>query len=57
MDKHESYKEPPDKPFFRGKKLNVVNTPTQPAGISPGKKLNMRTELINKPTSKVVPVA
>ena len=51
MGKHESYEEPPDKPFFRGKKssaLSAVNTPTQPVSISPGKKVNMRTELINQ---------
>ena len=49
--KHESYEEPPDKPFFRGKKssaLSAVNTPTQPVSISPGKKVNMRIELINQ---------
>ena len=45
MGKHESYEEPPDKPFFRGKNLKVVNTLTQPTGISPGKKF---TELINQ---------
>ena len=47
MGKHESYEEPPDKPF-RGRKPSALNTPTQPAGISPGKKVNMRTELINQ---------
>ena len=47
MGKHELYEEPPGKPFFRGKKPSAVNTPTPPAGISPGK-VNMRTELINQ---------
>ena len=48
LGKLESYEEPPDKPFFRGKKSNAVNTPTQPVSISPGKKVNMHTELINQ---------
>ena len=51
MGKHESYEEPPDKAFFRGKKssaLSAVNTPTQPFSISLGKKVNMCTELINQ---------
>ena len=59
MGKHESYEEPPDKPFFRGKKssaLSAVNIPTQLVSISPGKKVNMCTELINLATSKAVPV-
>ena len=33
IGKHESYKKPPDKSFFTGKKPSAVNTPTQPAGI------------------------
>jgi len=51
MGKHESYDEPPDKPFFREKKssaLSAVNTSTQPVSISSGKKVNMRNELINQ---------
>ena len=55
---HDSLETPPDKPFFRGHKRKAVvdsQSPSgkvpeskRPAAISPGKKLNMRSELINQ---------
>ena len=55
MGKHDSYEEPPDKPFFRGRRPSTTysspgtseSKPT-PVGISPGKKVNMRSELIDQ---------
>ena len=55
MEKHDSYEEPPEKPFFRGRKSSPTNpspgTPGNkltPVGISPGKKVNMHSELIDQ---------
>ena len=48
MVNHVSHEEPPDKPFFRLNKPSVVKTQTQPVSISPRKKLNRCTELINQ---------
>ena len=52
MEKHDSYEEPPDKPFFRGMKSSATNpspgNKLTPVGISPGKKVNMRSELIDQ---------
>ena len=55
MGKHESYKDPPDKPFFCGRTSSTTGySPGTsgkepiPVGISPGKKVNMRSELINQ---------
>ena len=55
MGKHGSYNEPPDKPFFRGRKPSTVasspGTPVKipvPVGISPCKKVNVRSELIDQ---------
>ena len=56
---HNSYENPPDKPFFRGYKRpgTSIESPvrypaskrhTGSTGISPGKKLNMRSELITQ---------
>lgn len=54
---HDSLDDPPDKPFFRGNKHRNTDSPSrrppeskrQPASVvSPGKKFNMRSELINQ---------
>ena len=47
MGKHDSYNSPPAKPFFKSAKSKCVQEATQD-GISPGKRLNMRTECINQ---------
>lgn len=48
MGKHDSYEQPPDKPFFRGKSVkNPVTVPVS-TPISPLKKVNVRSELINQ---------
>ncbi len=57
MQKHASYDAPPDKPFFRGKKrpcpqdlssfAPTSKCPTT-AAVSPARRLNMRTELIDQ---------
>jgi len=47
LKKHESYDVPPSKPFFgRGKGKHLKDTPS--VGISPGKRINLRTECINQ---------
>ena len=54
MKKHSSLDDPPNHPFFKGyKKRNKGDsTPPKPAtvsaGVSPGKRLSMRTELIDQ---------
>lgn len=55
MGKHGSYDEPPDKPFFLGRSSSTndssAGTPVKkfiPVAISPGKKVNMRSELIDQ---------
>ena len=45
MGKHDSYDDPPAKPFFKSSKR--VQESTQ-EGISPGKRLNMRSECISQ---------
>lgn len=55
---HDSLDKPPDKPFFRGHKSKTIDNGSpsgkapeskrQAVAISPGKKLNMRSELINQ---------
>ena len=54
MGKHDSYEEPPDKPFFRGRKRSIASSsemqceePT-PIGMSPGKKATIRSKLIDQ---------
>ena len=37
--------QPPDKPFFRGRKSTSTPVPTAVVGVSPGKKVNMRSQL------------
>ena len=54
MQKHESLEDPPDKPFFRGRKRPLKqDTGSAPESkkkksecVSPGRKVSMRTELI-----------
>ena len=55
MRKHESRDTPPDKPFFKGsqaKKKPTVNPsksdPPIPAGISPGKRIHLRSECMEQ---------
>ncbi len=57
MSKHESYDEPPNKPFFRGRKRPSSPTPPPTApeakrpsavALSPGRKVNLRSELIDQ---------
>ena len=47
MKRHESYDVPPDKPFFR-KSRSTVLRPTETCGVSPGKRINMRSECIDQ---------
>lgn len=46
MGKHESYDDPPDKPFFRGRK-SLAKQPVS-AASPPVNKISMRTELIDQ---------
>ena len=52
MKKHSSYDEPPDKPFFRNSKSVKGKTNTSSSGssdgMSPAKRINLRTECINQ---------
>ena len=56
MNMHDSLDEPPDKPFFRGRKRHVppgeTKTPERKRkisdAVSPGRKMSMRTELIDQ---------
>lgn len=51
MKKHSSYDEPPDKPFFRHSRTVKGKTNTSPSGsdgMSPAKRINLRTECINQ---------
>ena len=58
MKKHSSLDDPPIYPFFRGykkrteeegtAKKNACDVDRHPAGISPRKRLNMRSELIDQ---------
>ena len=55
MKKHESFDNPPNYPFFRGYKRQAQDkaSPSSfgsqtPAAISPGRRLNMRSELIDQ---------
>ena len=53
LSKHSSYEDPPDKPFFRGVKrhgspLPVPQPKKPPAALSPGRKVNLRSELIEQ---------
>ena len=47
MNKYESYENPPDKPFFGKSRKKALSTATE-AVISPGKRLNMRSECIDQ---------
>ena len=53
IEKHNSYSQPPDMPYFKkGKKDTPTTTPTPPSSASPSKWVSMRTacieQLINK---------
>ena len=48
MGKCDSIEQPPDKPFFRGRKSTSTPEPTAVVGVSPGKKVNMRSQLIEQ---------
>ena len=55
MKKHESFDNPPNYPFFRGYKRQAWDKASPfcfgnqtPAAISPGRRLNMRSELIDQ---------
>lgn len=54
MKKTQSYEEPPDKPFFRGKskkaedKKSTSSSSGVPDGISPSKRISLRTELLDQ---------
>ena len=54
MSKHDSYEVPPDKPFFRGRKRversdHCVPESKRPiTGLSPGRRVNMRGQLIDQ---------
>ena len=49
MKKHDSYDYPPNKPFFRQRKTKSVDVRSpQSAGLSPSKKVHLRTELIDQ---------
>ena len=48
MGKCDSIEQPPDKPFFRGRKGTSTPEPTAVVGVSPGKKVNMRSQLIEQ---------
>ena len=59
MKRHSSLNDPPNYPFFRGYKKHREPGGTSPrstssdmervqAGVSPGKRLNMRSELIDQ---------
>ncbi len=51
MKKHTSYDDPPDKPFFRHSKSVKGKSSTSPSGsdgMSPAKRINLRTECINQ---------
>ena len=50
MDKHKSYSQPPDMPYFKkGNKPSCVSDSTTPThGISPSKRLTMRTACIEQ---------
>lgn len=54
---HDSLDDPPNKPFFRGNKRRNADSPSRrpleskrqpPSVVSPGKKFNMRSELMNQ---------
>ena len=44
MEKHSSYDEPPNTPFFAGTGLKSATTNTSSTGVSPSKRLMMRTQ-------------
>ena len=48
MHRHDSYELPPDKPFFRKRKVPKVPSGDDGTGVSPGKKLSMRSECIDQ---------
>lgn len=49
MQKHSSYKNPPDKPFFRlGKGKKATASASVPVGISPSKKIDLRSKCIEQ---------
>ena len=52
MKKHQSYEDPPDKPFFKGKSKKKATpsgvTTTGADGISPSKRISLRTELLGQ---------
>ena len=48
MGKHDSYDSPPDKHFFTVNKKKAGNSTSGLSGVSPGKRLNMRSECIDQ---------
>lgn len=46
--KHTSIDEPPDKPFWRGRKRKLSEQPQVGYGISPTKKVSVRSELLDQ---------
>ena len=47
IKKHDSYDNPPNKPFFRQRKRKSVEFHS-PTGLSPSKQVHLRTELIEQ---------
>lgn len=49
MSKHESYEAPPDKPFFGKRKMgSKTATPASAVGISPSKRIDLRSKCIDQ---------
>ncbi len=50
LKKHDSYDQPPNKPFFRQSKASqrLAGVKTTEGGMSPTKKIQLRTELIEQ---------
>ena len=51
LGKHDSMDDPPDKPFWRGRKRKnefSQPSPRKIAGISPSKKVSVRSELLDQ---------
>lgn len=44
MKKHDSLEEPPDLPFWRGRKKKVES----PISVSPGKRINLRGQCVDQ---------
>jgi len=48
MEKHSSYDEPPNTPYFAGTGLKSATTNKSSTGVSPSKRLMMRTQCIDQ---------